>query len=76
VFTVVPKNVIYIPSSALDKQHCKNDFGIILTGTSFQAFDVHSTVIDYDALLILPLDVFIQPGIIVFMDKMLEWFIN
>jgi hypothetical protein len=46
-----------IPSSALNKQHIKNDFGIILTGTSFQAFDLHSTIIDADALSILPLGV-------------------
>jgi hypothetical protein len=59
-----------IPSSALDKLHFKNDLGV-LTGTSFQAFNIHSTIIDADALFILPL-VFIQPGITVFTDKMLE----
>jgi hypothetical protein len=45
-----------IPSSALDKQHFKNHFGIIQTGTSFQAFHIHSTIFDADALFILPLD--------------------
>jgi hypothetical protein len=44
-----------IPSSSLDKQHFKNDSGIILTGTSFQALDIHSTITDTDALFILPL---------------------
>jgi hypothetical protein len=46
-----------VPSSAVDKQHFKNYFGIILTGTSFQAFDIHSNVIDADACLILPLGI-------------------
>jgi hypothetical protein len=46
-----------VPSSALDKQHFKYDFGIMLTDTSFQAFDIHSTIIDADALFILPLGV-------------------
>jgi hypothetical protein len=46
-----------VPTSELDKKHFKTDFGIILTGTSFQAFDIHSAIIDADALLILPLDV-------------------
>jgi hypothetical protein len=43
----------WAPSSALGKQHFENDFGIILTGTSFQAFDIHSTIIDADSLFIL-----------------------
>jgi hypothetical protein len=59
-----------IPSSSLDKQYFKNDFGIILTGPSFQTFDIHSTIIDANALFYF---VFIQSGIIVFKDKMLEW---
>jgi hypothetical protein len=46
-----------IPSILLDKQHFKNCFGVILTGTSFQAFDIHATVIDADALFILPLGI-------------------
>jgi hypothetical protein len=37
--------------------HLKNDFGIILTGTSFQAFDIHSIIIVGYGLFILPLDV-------------------
>jgi hypothetical protein len=51
-----------VPSSALDKQHFKNDFGIILTATYFQDFDIHSTIIDADALFTLPLgvNIFIQ----------------
>jgi hypothetical protein len=57
-----------VPSSALDKQHFKID----LTGTSFQAFDIHSTIIDADTLFILPLGVLIQPGITVFTGKMFE----
>jgi hypothetical protein len=48
-----------VPSSVLDKQHFKNDYGIILTGTSFQEFDIHSTIIDTDILFILPLGVHI-----------------
>jgi hypothetical protein len=64
-----------VPSSSLDKQHFKNDFEIqvILTGPSFQTFDIHSTVIDADARFYF---VFIQPGIMVFEDKILEWFVN
>jgi hypothetical protein len=46
-----------IPSATLDKQHFKNDFGIILTGTSFQALDIQSTITDTDDLFILPLGV-------------------
>jgi hypothetical protein len=46
-----------VPSSASDEQHFKNYFGIILTGTSFQAFDIHSTIIDNDDLFILSLRV-------------------
>jgi hypothetical protein len=65
----------------LGKKNFKNDFGLILHGTSFQAFDIHSTITDIDALFILPLGVsigtvFIQSGIIVFTNKMLEWFVN
>jgi hypothetical protein len=64
-----------VPSSALDKPHFKNDFGIILTGTSFQACGFHSSIVDTDALFILPLgdDIFNQES---FMDKMFEWFVN
>jgi hypothetical protein len=46
-----------IPPSALHKQHFKNIHAIILSGTSFQAFNIHSTVIDPDALSVLPLGV-------------------
>jgi hypothetical protein len=35
------------PSSQLDKQRFKNYFGIILTGTSFEAFDIHSTIVAF-----------------------------
>jgi hypothetical protein len=45
-----------VPSSALDKQHLKKDFGIILAGTSFQGFGIHSYVIYADDLFILPRD--------------------
>jgi hypothetical protein len=62
-----------VPSSSLGKQHFKNDFGIILTGPSFQTFDIHSTIIDADTLFY---SIFIQSDIIVFKDKMLEWFVN
>jgi hypothetical protein len=41
----------FVPSSAL------NNFGIILTGISFKAFDIYSTVIDDALSSILPLDV-------------------
>jgi hypothetical protein len=41
----------------LDKQHFENDFRIILIGTYFQAFNFHPTIIDADALFILPQDV-------------------
>jgi hypothetical protein len=59
LFTVVLKNVILCSSFTLDKQHIKTDFGIILAGTSFQAFDIHCTIIDSDAnaLFIFPLGV-------------------
>jgi hypothetical protein len=46
-----------VPSSALDKQHLENDFVKIMTGTSFQGFDVHSTIIDTDVPFILTLGV-------------------
>jgi hypothetical protein len=35
----------------------KQHFGIILIGTSFLVFDIHSTIIDADGLFILPLSV-------------------
>jgi hypothetical protein len=35
------------------KQHFKEDLGTILTGTSFLVLDIHSTIIDADALFIL-----------------------
>jgi hypothetical protein len=62
-----------IPASALDKQHFKDDCGIILTGTFFHAFDIHFTVIiDIDAFLFATqcqyIIVFIQPGITLFTD--------
>jgi hypothetical protein len=44
-------------SSELDKQHFKNDFLIILSGTFFQASEIHSTITDADVLFILPLGV-------------------
>jgi hypothetical protein len=44
-----------IPSSALHKHHFKNDFAIILTGTSFQDL-ICTTIIDA-ALSMLPLDI-------------------
>jgi hypothetical protein len=67
-----------IPFAALDKQCFKNDFAIILTDTSFQDFDIHSTITDADALSILPqyMIAFIRPSIIVFTGRMLEWFVN
>jgi hypothetical protein len=46
-----------VSTSTLDKQHIKTDFGIILAGTSLQAFDIHATIIDTDALFILTLGV-------------------
>jgi hypothetical protein len=47
-----------VKSSALDEQNFKKYFEIILTGTSFQASDdIHSTIIDADALFALPLGV-------------------
>jgi hypothetical protein len=46
-----------IPSSVLRKQHFKNYFGIILTGTSFKVYDIHSTIIDADGLVGFPLGV-------------------
>jgi hypothetical protein len=55
LFTVVLKNVICVPFSALDKQHFENDFAFLFTGTSFQTFDIHSTITDADALFALPL---------------------
>jgi hypothetical protein len=41
------------PSAAFDKQRFKTDFGIILPGTAFQAFDIYSTITDTDILFIL-----------------------
>jgi hypothetical protein len=41
----------------MDKQPFKHDFLIILSGTYFQASEIHSTITDADALFILPLDV-------------------
>jgi hypothetical protein len=66
-----------VPSSALDKQHFKNDLGILI-GTSFQAFDIHSTINDTDAVSVLPqyMIACIQPSIIVCTHKMLDWFVN
>jgi hypothetical protein len=45
---------------------------------SFQAFDIHCTTIEADALFILPLHInkLIHPGIIVFRNKMPEWYVN
>lgn len=37
-------------ASALDKQHFKTDFLLILSGTSFQAFKIQSIIIDANAL--------------------------
>jgi hypothetical protein len=46
-----------------------------MTGTSFQACDIHSTLTNAEALFILPVgnlyDCFIRTGIVVFTDKML-----
>jgi hypothetical protein len=53
LFNAIRKNVDDIPSSALDKQNFKNDFGMILIGISFQAFDIASTITDDDAPFIL-----------------------
>jgi hypothetical protein len=51
-----------VSSFTLVKEHFKNDFGIILTGTSFQAFHIHIYIIDADNLFILPLGVVREPG--------------
>jgi hypothetical protein len=48
---------VFLPSSALDKWHFKNDFGIILICTSFQTFDNHSTAVNAEALLIYPIGI-------------------
>jgi hypothetical protein len=51
---------------------------MILAGTSFRASDIYTTI-DSDALFAAMcgyMIVFIEPGIIVFTDKMLEWFVN
>jgi hypothetical protein len=55
LFTVVPKNVILHAIFCVRQTALQKRFGIILTGTSFQAFDIHSTITDTDALFIFPL---------------------
>jgi hypothetical protein len=50
-----PKECHLSPSSTVVTNHFKNDFGIILTGT--EASGIHSTIIDTNALFILPLSV-------------------
>jgi hypothetical protein len=42
-----------VPPFTSNKQNFQNSIGILLTGTSFQASDIHSAVIDHDALFIL-----------------------
>jgi hypothetical protein len=39
-----------VPFSVLGKEQFTNPFGIILNGTSFQMFDIHSTVTDAECL--------------------------
>jgi hypothetical protein len=46
-----------VPPPVLDKEHFKTDFEIILPGSYFQVFGIHSTIIDTYAPFILPLAV-------------------
>jgi hypothetical protein len=68
-------NIAFILKALLNKQ-LKDDFGMILTGTSFRAIDNPSTIIDADAPLVLPLG--INTGLSLFSQasQMLEWFGN